>query len=172
MTRQEATYLYLFGEAVSLNGLAADANRLGQTQQAELLSRKALIVLLRLQGPADPLSAAARSWLARALVGQALDLMSGSPAADIRRAEELIARVLAASPNNAQAHFVKGQILRAQSRPEAAIFEYETTITLDRNHAPAYGWLGACKLLTGATDEVVAATCVGGEWAEHRNARI
>jgi adenylate cyclase len=103
----------------------------------------------------DPLSADARSWLARALVGQVLDLVSGSPAADIRRAEELIAPVLAASPNNAQAHYVKGQILRAQSRPEDAIFEYETTITLDRNHAQAHGWLGACKLLTGAVDEVI-----------------
>jgi tetratricopeptide (TPR) repeat protein len=63
---------------------------------------------------------------------------------------------LAALPSSAQAHYVKGQILRAQSRPEDAIFEYETTITLDRNHAQAHGWLGACKLLTGAVDEVIA----------------
>jgi adenylate cyclase len=97
----------------------------------------------------DRLSADAHSWLAQTLVGRVLDQVSESPAADIRRAEELTARVLAASPHSAQAHFVKGQILRAQSRPEAAIFEYETTITLDRNHVQAYGWLGACKLLTG-----------------------
>jgi adenylate cyclase len=63
--------------------------------------------------------------------------------------------LLAASPNSALAHFVKGQILRAQSRPEDAIFEYETTITLDRNHAGAYGYLGACKLLTGSVGDVI-----------------
>ena len=50
---------------------------------------------------------------------------------------------------------MKGQILRAQSRPEDAIFEYETTIALDRNHTFAYCYLGACKLLTGSVDEVI-----------------
>jgi TolB-like protein len=104
----------------------------------------------------DPLSADAQTWLARALVGQVLDVPSDSPAADIQRAEELIAPVLAALPNSAQAHYVKGQILRAQSRPEDAVFEYETTITLDRNHAQAHGWLGACKLLTEVVDEVIS----------------
>jgi adenylate cyclase len=103
----------------------------------------------------DARSAEAQSYLAQAFVGRVLDLVSDSPAADIQRGEELIERVLAASPNSALAHFVKGQILRAQSRPEDAIFEYETTITLDRNHAGAYGYLGACKLLTGSVDDVI-----------------
>jgi TolB-like protein/tetratricopeptide (TPR) repeat protein len=103
----------------------------------------------------DPLSADAQSYLGQALVARVLDQVSDSPAADIQRAEELIEQVLAASPNSVGAHYGKGQILRAQSRPEDAIFEYETTITLDRNHAHAYGYLGACKLLTGSLDEVI-----------------
>jgi tetratricopeptide (TPR) repeat protein len=93
--------------------------------------------------------------LAQALVGRVLDLLSDSPAADIQRGAELIERVLAVSPNSALAHYVKGQILRAHSRPEDAIFEYETTIILDRNHAHAYGYLGGCKLVTGSVDDVI-----------------
>jgi adenylate cyclase len=103
----------------------------------------------------DALSADAQLYLGSALVARVLDLVSDSPAADIQRAEELIGCVLAGSPNSAHAHHVKGQILRVQSRPEDAIFEYETTITLDRNHANAYCFLGACKLLTGSVDEVI-----------------
>jgi adenylate cyclase len=103
----------------------------------------------------DPLSADAQSYLALSLVGRVLNLMSDSPATDIQRAEELIEWVLAASPNSAGAHFIKGQVLRAQSRPEDAIFEYEMTITLNHNHAAAYHYLGACKLLTGAVEEVI-----------------
>ena len=101
----------------------------------------------------DPHSADAHSYLGSALVGRVLDQVSDLPTADVERAEELIELALAASPNSAQAHFVKGQILRVRSQPEDAIFEYETTITLDRNHAGAHQFLGACKLLAGAVDE-------------------
>jgi tetratricopeptide (TPR) repeat protein len=103
----------------------------------------------------DPHSADTHSYLGSALVGRVLDQVSDSPTADVEQAEELIELALAASPNSAQAHFVKGQILRVRSQPEDAIFEYETTITLDRNHAGAHQFLGACKLLAGAVDEVI-----------------
>jgi tetratricopeptide (TPR) repeat protein len=62
---------------------------------------------------------------------------------------------LAVAPNSSFAHYVKGQILRAQSRYEEAIFEYETAIALDRNLASAYGYLAKCKLATGSLDEVI-----------------
>jgi tetratricopeptide (TPR) repeat protein len=55
LTRQEATYLYRVSKAVTLNGLAADADRLGRMQQAESFSREALHVLLEINGPSDPL---------------------------------------------------------------------------------------------------------------------
>jgi adenylate cyclase len=133
-----------------LRGRAAWLKPIGRERYTEAVSffERALSL--------DPFSTDARSYLAQALVGRVLDLFSDSPAADLRLGEELIGRVLAASPNNAPAHYVKGQILRAQSRPEDAIFEYETTIALDRNHANAYGFLGACKLLTGSVDEVIS----------------
>jgi tetratricopeptide (TPR) repeat protein len=67
----------------------------------------------------------------------------------------LIARALAVSPNNAWAHYTKGQVLRAQSQYEDAAIEYETAIALDRNLANAYAWLGRCKLAIGSVDEVI-----------------
>jgi tetratricopeptide (TPR) repeat protein len=74
---------------------------------------------------------------------------------DLRRAEDLIEQVLAVSPNSANAHFAKGELLRAQSRPEHAIFEYEAVIALDHNFAAAYCYLAACKLLAGWVDDVI-----------------
>jgi tetratricopeptide (TPR) repeat protein len=38
---------------------------------------------------------------------------------------------------------------------EDAAIEYETAITLDRNLANAYAWLGRCKLAIGSVDEVI-----------------
>jgi tetratricopeptide (TPR) repeat protein len=67
----------------------------------------------------------------------------------------LIAQALAVSPNSAWAHYVKGQVLRAQLQYEDAAIEYERAIALDRNLANAYAWLGSCKLYTGLVDEVI-----------------
>jgi tetratricopeptide (TPR) repeat protein len=104
----------------------------------------------------DPRSAEAQIWLALMLVNRVFDSLSDAPDVDLRRADELIARALAASPNNAWAHYVKGQILRAQSQHEDAIIEYETAIALDRNLANAYAWLGRSKFLIGLVDEVIS----------------
>jgi adenylate cyclase len=106
----------------------------------------------------DPRSAEAQSWMAHGLMDGVLDLLSDSPAADLQRADELITRALAASPNSARAHYEKGQVLRAQSRYQEAIIEYETAIAFDRNLANAYAWLGRCKLATGLVDEVIPLT--------------
>ena len=95
----------------------------------------------------DPRSVEAQSWLANALAGRVLDRMTDSAAADIERAEALVGRALAASPRNPLAHFAKGQVLRAQTRYEEAIPEYETAIAFDRNSVSAYAWLGRCKVL-------------------------
>jgi adenylate cyclase len=103
----------------------------------------------------DPHAVEAQIWLALMLIGRVHDFVSDAPDVDLQRANELIARALAVSPNNAWAHFVKGQVLRAQSRLEDAAIEYETAIALDRNLANAYAWLGTCKLYTGSVDEVI-----------------
>jgi adenylate cyclase len=103
----------------------------------------------------DPSSVEAQSWLAKALVDQVINDMTASRATDMARAEKLVSEALAASPRSALAHFAKGQLLRAQRRPEEAIPEYETVIALDRNWLSAYANVSWCKLLIGSSDEVI-----------------
>jgi tetratricopeptide (TPR) repeat protein len=103
----------------------------------------------------DPGCVEAQSRLASSLAGRVIDDMTASREADLVRAEELSSQALAASPRSALAHSAKGQVLRAQHRPEAAIPYYETVIALDRNSVDAYANLSWCKLLTGSIDEVV-----------------
>jgi len=103
----------------------------------------------------DPQSADAATWLAAALAFRVTDELSDSPDEDLHRAERLVVQALAASPNSALAHYVKGQVLFAQSRCAEAIPEYERAISLDRSRAPAYARLGWCKFLTGAVDQAI-----------------
>jgi tetratricopeptide (TPR) repeat protein len=103
----------------------------------------------------DPKSVEAQSGLASTLAGRVLDEMTESPAEDIRRAEELVGRVLASSPYYPLAHFARGQLLRAQGRPEEAILEYEMVIAVNRNWAGAYVRLGWCKFFTGVIEEAI-----------------
>jgi TolB-like protein/class 3 adenylate cyclase/Flp pilus assembly protein TadD len=105
----------------------------------------------------DPGSVDARAYLAYALVARVLELMTDSAASDIERAERLVGEALAISPRYAFAHYVKGQVLRAQNRFEAAIPEYETALMLDRNSVTALAALGHCKFFTGALEEVIPA---------------
>jgi tetratricopeptide (TPR) repeat protein len=93
--------------------------------------------------------------LALALANRVLDSMSDSAAADIARAEGLVAKALAASPRSALAHFAKGQVLRAQNRCEEAIPEYETVTALDRNWADALAGIGRCKTYVGPIEEAI-----------------
>jgi TolB-like protein/class 3 adenylate cyclase len=103
----------------------------------------------------DPSSVEARCWLARALMGRVLDGMSDSVPADIKRAEDLADRALAASPRNPLAHYAKGQVLRAQHRYREAIPEYEAVIAADRNWVGAISALASCKLRVGPVEEII-----------------
>jgi tetratricopeptide (TPR) repeat protein len=105
----------------------------------------------------DPASVAGRAFLAQALVGRVLELMTASVDDDLERAERLVGDVLAASPRHAFARFVRGQVLRAQNRFLEAIPEYETALELDRNSVNALAGLGQCRFFTGALDEVIPA---------------
>jgi tetratricopeptide (TPR) repeat protein len=49
----------------------------------------------------------------------------------------------------------KGQVLRAQNRPEEAIPEYEAAIASNRNSPHAIAALGWCKLCTGSMEEAI-----------------
>jgi adenylate cyclase len=105
----------------------------------------------------DAGSAEAQGALAVVLVGRVVDEMTDSAAADVARAEDLIARALAASPRSLAAHYAKGNLLRHMGRYEAAIPEYEKVIELDRNEPGAHANLGWCKLLTGSIEEAIPA---------------
>jgi adenylate cyclase len=105
----------------------------------------------------DPASIQARALLAETLAGRVLDQLTDTPAADLERAEALISDVLAASPRDPSAHFARGQVLRAQSRYEAAIPEYERTVALNRNWVNAVAALGLCKFHVGAIEEAIPA---------------
>jgi tetratricopeptide (TPR) repeat protein len=103
----------------------------------------------------NPQSVEAQSLLADALATRALTRQADTPAADIARAEELAGQALAASPGSTRAHYVKGQVLRAQGRCEQAIPEFETAIASAPNFTSAYGNLGWCKFWTGSIEEVI-----------------
>lgn len=103
----------------------------------------------------DPTAVEPKTLLAWALVDRVRDGNSDSVAADLARAAALVDQALAASPRYAFAHFVKGQILRAQRRCKEALPEYETVIALDRNNAAGLFNMGRCKVLTGSLDEAI-----------------
>jgi TPR repeat len=106
----------------------------------------------------DPRAVEAQIWLALMLINRVIASVSDSPDVDLQRADELVAQALALSPDSAWAHYVNGQVLRAQSQYEDASIEYETAIAFDRNLANAYAWLGRCKLLIGSLDKVIPPT--------------
>jgi adenylate cyclase len=103
----------------------------------------------------DPRSVDAQSWLAGELAGHVMRGLSDSPAAEIKRAENLAAQALAISPRSPLAHLAKAQVLRAQRRYEEAIPEYETVLAFNRNSPFAIAALGECKLWTGSFDEAI-----------------
>jgi TolB-like protein/tetratricopeptide (TPR) repeat protein len=111
----------------------------------------------------DPRAVEAQIWSAAMLIARVLDSANGyfhydAPDVELQRADELVAQALAVSPNSAWAHYVRGQVLRAQSRFEDAAIEYETAIALDRNLANAYAWFGRCKLFVGSLDGLILPT--------------
>ncbi len=103
----------------------------------------------------DPKAVRAQVGLASALISRVLDEFSSVPATDLQRAESLLDQAVAAAPESAWAHYVKGQLARAQGHCDDAIPEYEAAIALDRNSAPSYGWLGWCRFLAGEIDQTI-----------------
>jgi tetratricopeptide (TPR) repeat protein len=104
----------------------------------------------------DPRSVEALAGLAGALSGRVMNGLADSPAADLERAEGLIAQALAISPRSALARLAKGHWLKAAGRYEEAIPEYEVVIALNPNSVQALANLGQCKIATGSIDEGVA----------------
>jgi TolB-like protein len=103
----------------------------------------------------DPRSVEAQSGLAQILSGRVLAGWADTAAAEIARAEGLVAQALAASPRGWLAHNAKATLLRAQRRYGDAIPEYESVLASNRNWVHAIFALGQCKLFTGTIDEVI-----------------
>jgi len=91
---------------------------------------------------------AALNGLAGMLASRALDFYAAPPD-DLPRAGQLVSRVLAANPNDALAHYIKGQILRAQKRYDEAMVEYETHLALYPMGVRARSSLARAKILIG-----------------------
>jgi TolB-like protein/Tfp pilus assembly protein PilF len=132
----------LHGRAITNNGWTREnyARAIGFFEQALAL---------------DPRYIEAQGLLANTLTLRVLVGLTDTAAADTLRADKLIDQVLASSPDNALAHYVKGQVLRIQHRCPEAIVEFDKAISGDRNFAAAYGNLGWCKFVTGAIEEVI-----------------
>ena len=102
--------------------------------------------------------------LPKALVGWANALAiqvnyrwTDKPAEQLQRAEDAITRVLSVFPNDAMAHFVKGEIQKASGRNlDVAVSAYEAAIDLNPSLAPAYGGLGHAKIRVGRSAEAFA----------------
>jgi TolB-like protein/class 3 adenylate cyclase/cytochrome c-type biogenesis protein CcmH/NrfG len=60
------------------------------------------------------------------------------PAKVLARADDAATKAIAAAPNNANAHYVKAEILGLFNRFDAALATYDRAIALDPNHAAAY----------------------------------
>lgn len=103
----------------------------------------------------DPQSAEAQSLLALALVQRAEQHMTSTATSDIEIAEMLSERALAAQPRSWRAHLAKGDVLLAQRQCEEAVPEFEATLALNPNSAPALNALALCKLWTGSIEEVI-----------------
>jgi len=104
---------------------------------------------------ADPGSVEAQSGLAAALVDRVLDFGSSTAEADLKRAEELATKAVAASPRSAVAHMAKAQVLRVQRRCGEAIPEYETVLALNRNSVAALANIGRCKIYIGPIEDAI-----------------
>jgi adenylate cyclase len=107
----------------------------------------------------DPSSVETLGWLANALRRRAGLKDPASATADLQRAEELIAQVLAASPGDPIARAAKGLLLREKRRCSEAIPEFEIALAANRNDPFVLVELSTCKYLTGGSDqETIALT--------------
>ncbi len=120
-----------------------------QLTRARNLFEKALAI--------DPEYAKALVGLAWALTVEVQYRWTTAPAEQLTRADGIVTRVLSGSSDDAMAHFVKGDILRAQGKDfDAAIREYEAAISINPSLAPAYAALGGAQIRAGRSEEAFA----------------
>jgi adenylate cyclase len=138
----DAADLILQGRAVLLKPLTLDGY-----SDAIRLFEQALAL--------DPNSPEAQALLASTLANRTLDQSIDTKDADLKRADQLVSRVLAANPDYVPGHYAQGSIYRARGQWAAAAQEYEAIIARNDSEANALHFLGQCRLFTGAIDEVI-----------------
>jgi adenylate cyclase len=84
-----------------------------------------------------------------------LDLQSSDREADIRQADALVSRALAADPNAYGAHFARAELLLAQRRFEEAAAESERTLALNPSAVNAYGGLSLVNSFLGRPQQAL-----------------
>jgi TolB-like protein/DNA-binding winged helix-turn-helix (wHTH) protein len=97
----------------------------------------------------------ALTGMANVLTSRVFDEFSETPEDDLRRADELVSRALAIDLNDAYAHHMKGNILRAQKHYDEAIVEYETAIALSPMNVGSRVHLARMKILIGEPAEAI-----------------
>jgi adenylate cyclase len=128
---------------------------LNQPRSRELLSRSRDFFEQALR--IEPELPNALLGLAQTLAIEVINRWSSAPAEQLARATAAVNRVLSAFPNDAMAHFVKGEILRGSGKDfESAIREDEAAISINPSLAPAYASLGIAKILGGRAEEAFA----------------
>jgi TolB-like protein/cytochrome c-type biogenesis protein CcmH/NrfG len=86
----------------------------------------------------DPENSQAGVGLAQALTLVYRNRWDPEPAKVLARADEAATQAIAAAPNNANAHYVKAEVLGLSNRFDAALATYDRAIALDPNHAAAH----------------------------------
>ena len=97
----------------------------------------------------------ARIGLADILSNTVMSLISENRTEDLARAESLVSKALSSHPKSAWAHYVKGEVLRAQHRTDDAARLYQAALGLDRNYVPAIANLGYMRILNGQPGEAI-----------------
>jgi len=136
-----------------LRGRAALDHPEGSTQQRFDVAINCFESALQL----DPGSADVRARLGLALIARVLDQLSTFPDKDMERAQVLIEQTLATAPRHPVAHLAKGHLLRRRGEYFAAITEYETAVSFNRNWLVAVTALGLCKFFAGEIEETIPA---------------
>jgi adenylate cyclase len=87
--------------------------------------------------------------------GRALNGLSRDPQADIRQAEELIARALALEPDSYGVHYANSTVRLAQKRHNEALIEAERSLALNPSHIPAYRNLFSANYFMGRPEKAI-----------------
>jgi TolB-like protein/Tfp pilus assembly protein PilF len=119
----------------------------GEPEVARRLGERALEL--------DPNNVRALIIMADLLALGVLASHSSDDEADLRRADELVSRALAADPNHYWAHYSKAAVLLAQKQTEAALVEADRSLSLNPSFTPSYSILCAANRFLGRPEKAI-----------------